>query len=627
MSGCCDKIGDTEKWAKKEPDCHFVDYNERSCGDSICFIAFFAFFAGVIYILTLAQAAGSDPYMIINGMDYAGNVCGRGDMTDKPVAIWPYPLDYNLKFCAASCNESLSATDKMWLTYETEEFVGYCMPTDLAALIEQQAENWTDFAFSGDVTAAIGDVYNTQAVIGASIAVALVSALLYTKIVGTCGYALIMGCAMLMIAMGFLLAYWMYNESIVLAANGDTENAEYMEIACYVVAALTFILAIVIFAIRKRIEMAVAIIKAAGQAMRDMPGVMCFPIIPLALGCGYIAFWIFIALNVLSVSNPVKMDFPEALTQPDALGGLAIWRDYRNSDNQNMYVDYVFDDAWQAHFGIVFFHLLWVVQFFVYFNFLVISGAVAHWYFVDIDESTGDKTEMPSGMVMGSCKRACRYNLGSIAFGSFIIAVVDFIRAVVKYIEEKAKSTGEPNAAQKALFCAIQCCLTCVRCCLDKLSKNAYCWIAAWGGNFLQSACSAFKLYLEPENMIRAAAMNFTSSILLFCGKSFVALLTTSICCAIITYTIPVSSLILPAVVIFILALFVGHIFMLEFDVAVDQIFLCFLVDEKVNENCKYGTKSLRGVFNANTEAFKKTDAYKQLDSEESKTESKTAST
>jgi hypothetical protein len=261
-----------------------------------------------------------------------------------------------------------------------------------------------------------------------------------------------------------------------------------------------------------------------------------------------------------------------------------------------------------------------VVQFFIYFNFLVISGAVAHWYFVPVDDATGDKTEMPASMVSASCKRACRFNIGSIAFGSFIIAVVDFIRAVVKYIEEKSKSAGEPNAAQKALFCAIQCCLTCVRCCLDKLSKNAYCWIAAWGGSFLPGACSAFKLFLEPENIIRAAAMNFTSSILLFCGKSFVALLTTAICCAVITYLpIPVSSILLPAVIIFVMALFVGHIFMLEFDVAVDQIFLCFLVDEKTNENCKFGTKSLRGVFNNQTEAFKKTDKYKQLDDVEMK--------
>lgn len=439
-----------------------------------------------------------------------------------------------------------------------------------------------------------------------------------------------MGCALLMIVFGFLMAYYFYNQSLELIANGDTDGAQYMEIGCYVTVALTVILAIVIFAIRKRIEMAVSIIKAAGQAMRDMPMVMCFPIVPLLMGCAYIALWIYMALCILSVTLPEQDILPELLTtypgSVDDLSGQTsnYWSGigstsfpgFEQADGTfitGSYKNLVFDTSYQAHFAVVFFHLLWVVQFFIYFNFLVISGAVAQWYFVPVDESTGDKTEMPAGMVLGSCKRACRFNIGSIAFGSFIIAVVDFIRVVVKYIEEKAKSAGEPNMAQKALFCAIQCCLTCLRCCLDKLSKNAYCWIAAWGGSFLPGACSAFKLFLEPENIIRAAAMNFTSSILLFCGKSFVALMTTGLCCIIITYTVPVSTLLLPAVMIFIIALFVGHIFMLEFDVAVDQIFLCFLVDEKTNENVKFGTKSLRSVFHKQTQEFKKTDAYKKL--------------
>ena len=73
-----------------------------------------------------------------------------------------------------------------------------------------------------------------------------------------------------------------------------------------------------------------------------------------------------------------------------------------------------------------------------------------------------------------SC-RIIRYHLGTVLFGAFIIAAVQFMRAVVKYIEQQTKSKA--NQVQKAIFCAIQCCLKLLECCLDKLSKNAFIWV------------------------------------------------------------------------------------------------------------------------------------------------------
>lgn len=61
--------------------------------------------------------------------------------------------------------------------------------------------------------------------------------------------------------------------------------------------------------------------------------------------------------------------------------------------------------------------------------------------------------------------------------GSLILAIINFIRATVKYIEAKTKRKGNP--IQKALFCMIQCCLTCLHWCADKLrwgpGKRASC--------------------------------------------------------------------------------------------------------------------------------------------------------
>jgi len=71
-----------------------------------------------------------------------------------------------------------------------------------------------------------------------------------------------------------------------------------------------------------------------------------------------------------------------------------------------------------------------------------------------------------------------RYNLGSLAFGSFLIAVVTVIRLIFEYIDAKMKGVGE-NGVMAA---PVKCLMKCVRCCLDcchrfvkYINKNAYC--------------------------------------------------------------------------------------------------------------------------------------------------------
>ena len=230
----------------------------------------------------------------------------------------------------------------------------------------------------------------------------------------------------------------------------------------------------------------------------------------------------------------------------------------------------------------------------------MIAGAIAKWYFLPVDAASGKKTTVPDGYVQGSLHRTCRYNLGSVAFGSFVLAVVKFIHACITYLEAKAKEIrGEPNAAEKVLMAIVHCCMTCVECCLDKISRNAYCWIAAWGGSFLGGSCGTFKLFLDSENMVRAAAMSYTSNILLFVGKTFVACFTTAVASAILSYAYTsLSSILLPTVLIFLFSMFVGEIFMLELEVAVDVIFLCFCVDLKThNGSIKYGTSEIKSMF------------------------------
>ena len=46
----------------------------------------------------------------------------------------------------------------------------------------------------------------------------------------------------------------------------------------------------------------------------------------------------------------------------------------------------------------------------------------------------------------------CRYHLGSIALGSFIIAVIQFIRAVLEYVDRQMKTANPNNMVMKYLM-------------------------------------------------------------------------------------------------------------------------------------------------------------------------------
>jgi hypothetical protein len=234
----------------------------------------------------------------------------------------------------------------------------------------------------------------------------------------------------------------------------------------------------------------------------------------------------------------------------------------------------------------------------------VTAGAIAEWYFSDwkMDASgnrtqskmRGSGTALSNWPTFNSCKRACCKHLGSVAFGSLIIAIIQFIRYCIMYMEAQLK--GEPKTCvniQKSchcatfkskLLCCIKCCLRCVECCLDKISKAGYVWIAIWGDNFVVAACSATGFLLS--NILRTAAITVIGQYLLLLGKLSIAFATTGLAALLISgwKADEVNSFVMPCVVVFILSYMIASLFMIIFETTIDCVFICFLIDERQNK-------------------------------------------
>merc|ERR1719506_1592253 len=115
-----------------------------------------------------------------------------------------------------------------------------------------------------------------------------------------------------------------------------------------------------------------------------------------------------------------------------------------------------------------------------------------------------------------------RYHMGSLAFGAFIIAVVQFIRYALMYFEKQA--TAAKNRVAACVMRVVQCLLWCLEKCIKFLNRNAYIQIALVGKPFCPSAKKAFFLILR--NMARFAWVTLLGGMVNFIGLAFIVVAT-----------------------------------------------------------------------------------------------------
>lgn len=102
------------------------------------------------------------------------------------------------------------------------------------------------------------------------------------------------------------------------------------------------------------------------------------------------------------------------------------------------------------------FGLLWTNQFIVGFGYVVIAHCVGQYYW-----TRGMRKEMTSHPVLTGMRVATLNHLGTIAFGSFLVALIQFVRLLLEYIDRKTKKMQQGNPAAKWIMCCLRYCLWC----------------------------------------------------------------------------------------------------------------------------------------------------------------------
>ncbi|XP_074643007.1 choline transporter-like protein 1 isoform X2 [Tubulanus polymorphus] len=338
---------------------------------------------------------------------------------------------------------------------------------------------------------------------------------------------------------------------------------------------LTVILLLILLVMRKRVALTVALFKEAGKCVAAMPFLLIQPLWTFLMLILFFVFWFFV-LACLSTAGKV-----EVLINVNACAGTVFTKfefkiyfsDIPVVNNSTGYIN--FEDAGQVRFLWIYhlIALIWVSEFILACQELVIAGAVATWYF----EREKEKVSCPIGK---SVCRTISHHLGSAAFGAFIITLVKFPRMVLMYFEKKMKAT-ENECTKFCLKCCI-CCLWCLEKCLKYLNRNAYIVIAIEGSNFCSSAKKAFITLLS--NVLRVAAINSVGDFMLLLGKLGVMAATAAVGVVIFSTRSDLNYYGVPVIILCMFAFFVAHCFLSIYEMVVDTLLLCFCEDCRIND-------------------------------------------
>ncbi|SCZ87556.1 BZ3500_MvSof-1268-A1-R1_Chr2-2g05022 [Microbotryum saponariae] len=132
------------------------------------------------------------------------------------------------------------------------------------------------------------------------------------------------------------------------------------------------------------------------------------------------------------------------------------------------------------------FNFFWVSQFITNYTLTINAGVYGAVYFGGFDAKS---------VTWGAFKRASTYSIGSIAFGSLVVALLDLIRAGLSIL--RSYEEGQGNGIAALIICCVQCCMGCIAGLVEYFNRYAMIEIALYGKAYIQAAKDTWNLFKD----------------------------------------------------------------------------------------------------------------------------------
>lgn len=225
----------------------------------------------------------------------------------------------------------------------------------------------------------------------------------------------------------------------------DDKVEKTIQIAVYVLYTVAGIFSLMILCLCKSIRISIAVLKTSAEVLMKNIRVLIMPFISCFFVIGFMGLWLVSMGYLLACGNIVTKDGSQLKTI--------------NFDGKE-------ELKWQL--GVSIFALFWISEFIcAVFDFAIIV-AVCTWYF------TCNSDRGPQFTLLKGLYWAFRYNFGSLAIGSFLLAIIWTVRLIFEYVEKKLESLTGNNSAVACIKNVVRCCLDCCHRFIKFLNANAY---------------------------------------------------------------------------------------------------------------------------------------------------------
>ncbi|NXK86406.1 CTL2 protein, partial [Formicarius rufipectus] len=386
----------------------------------------------------------------------------------------------------------------------------------------------------------------------------------------------------------------------------------FMIILCVV----ELVIVLLLIFLRKRILIAIALIKEASRAVGHVMSSLLFPLCTFFLLCLCIAYWastaVFLSTSneaVYKVFNESACPFSGQTCRPETFNTSNVTK--LCPDAQCLFAFYGGETAYHKYLIVLqFFNLFmffWLANFVLALGQVTLAGAFASYYWAF--KKPDDMPAFPLFSAFGRALRCVpgvgvwesprvwglltgrgdrRYHTGSLAFGSLVLAIVQVIRVTLEYLDHRLKAAE--NKFAKFLLSCLKCCFWCLEKFIKFLNRNAYIMIAIYGTNFCTSARNAF--FLLMRNIIRVAVLDKVTDFLFFLGKLLIVGSVGILAFFFFTQRIklvqdtapPLNYYWVPILTVIVGSYLIAHGFFSVYGMCVDTLFLCFLEDLERND-------------------------------------------
>lgn len=188
------------------------------------------------------------------------------------------------------------------------------------------------------------------------------------------------------------------NTAVELRYKEDGRNTDIVFGLAIAASCIWALVSIILAALRSYIAFVVAIFKEASKCIARIPWVLLMPLMTAVVLLAFFAYWVVVYMFLATSGD----------SSVDEFGHVAY-------------------DTEKTFYRMWWYHLLglfWVSQFIVGCQHVAIAGVVSAWYFARDKRHLGNP-------VLRSIWNVIRYHLGSVAFGSFIVALVQVCALVV----------------------------------------------------------------------------------------------------------------------------------------------------------------------------------------------------